>query len=326
MRVAICIAALAALAACKDKEAGPKEVATVAELTSPATISGLDAIPGDAQAVVGIDVAKLAESELVRRGLRALLVADPALDSKIRELLAACAIEPDEDLVSVLVATGESPAHAIMVVHGALDETKLAGCVGDAVRAGGGRLEQVTLAGRGAFGSHPVQGQSVWFAFAAPETVVASTDRAWLEAALGSGPKLSGNKELMAVVERVDRTGALWAAGRVRPEVGKGLLRVTGGAISGPPRFMFAHLHVSDGIQAELASVMASNADAAKTAEIARTQLRTYEVIAQGAGLGSLLSRLRVEVRSDTVFLRLAVSADELKEVTSQIDRALASE
>jgi len=43
-------------------------------------------------------------------------------------------------------------------------------------------------------------------------------------------------------------------------------------------------------------------------------------------GLGSLLSRLRVEVRSDTVFLRLAVSADELKEVVSQIDRALASE
>ncbi len=327
MRAAICIAVFAALVACKDKDkdkdAGPNKAAAPAE---PKSITGLDAIPGDAQAVVGIDAAKLAESGLVRRGLRALLAADPGLDSKIRGLLAACAIEPDEDLESVWVATGDSPAEAIMVVRGALDETKLAGCVGDAVRAGGGTLEQVTIAGRSAFGSHPVRGQSVWFAFGAPNTVVASTDREWLEAALGSGPKLSGNKELMAVVERADRTGALWAVGRVQPEVGKGLLRVTDGTISGPPSFMFAYLHVSDGIRAELASVMPSASDAAKTAAFVRTQLRTYEVIVQGAGFGSLLSRLRVEVRSDTVFLRLVLSADELKEVTSQIDRALASE
>ncbi len=325
MRVTICIVAFAALVACKDKDTGSKAEPAPA-LAEPKPTTGFDAIPVDAQAVVGIDAAKLAESELVRRGVRALLAEDPALDRKIRGLLAACEIDPAADLESILVATGDSPAQAIMVVQGGLDETQLGECVGDAVRAGGGTLEQVTIAGRSAFASHPTRGQTVWFAFAAPRVVVASTDRAWLEAGLGSGPKLSENEELMAVVERADRTGALWAAGRVRPEVGKGLLRVTGGALSGPPRFMFAHLHVSDGVQVELASVMPSASDAAKTAAFARTQLRTYEIIAQGIGLGSLVSRLRVEVRSDTVFLRLILSADELKEVISQIDRALASE
>ena len=326
MRAAICIAALAALVACKDKDPGTQRVpAAPADATS-LPVSGLDAIPGDAQAVVGLDVAKLAGSEIVRRGLGALLAADPGLARKVRGLLGACSIDPAEDLESVWVATGSSAADAIMVVQGKLDETALAGCVGDAVRAGGGTLEQVTIAGQTGFGSHPARGAPVWFAFSAPRTVVASTNRAWLEAALGTGPKLSGNEALMAVVSRADRTAALWAAGVVQPEVGKGLLRVTHGAISGPPSYMFAYLHVTDGVRAELAAIMPSSKDAAKTAEIARAQLRTYEVIAQGVGLGSLLSRLRVEVRSDTVFLRLAVSADELKEVVSQIDRALASE
>jgi hypothetical protein len=89
---------------------------------------------------------------------------------------------------------------------------------------------------------------------------------------------------------------------------------------------MFAHLYVDKGLRAELAAVMASEDDAATLVRFARAQLQTYEIIAQGAGLGRLVASLRVDARDDTVFLKLELSEGELDDAVSRIDKALSAE
>jgi hypothetical protein len=310
--------------ACGSKDEGKEPPAPP---PPPAQVAGLDAIPGDAQAVVGVNVAALGDSALIARGIRGVLDADPELERRIDGLLGACGLDVGRDLESLLVATGATATDAVMVVTGALDEDAIPKCIGAAVAAAGGALVQKAETPRSIWLARPSSGTSgVWFAFGAPRTLVVSVTQPWLEAALARGGKVSDNAELMAVLMRADRTAGLWAAGRVDPRLGTRLMELTSGAVKAPVRFMFAHLHVDKGVRAQLGAIMASEADAAAAAAFARAQLEPYTMVAQGIGLGGLVSQVRVEAEKDTVFLRLRLSADAVKEVISQIDRALARE
>jgi len=326
-RLGLCIAASLAVAACGKKNEEPKQEPPAAP--APAKVVGLDAIPRDARVVVGIDVAALAGSELVARGVRAVFARDPGLERRIQALLTACGLQVPRDLESLLIATGDTPAEAVMVATGAFDERRLPKCIAAAVAESGGSLEQKATEPRAVWATETATHTPVvWFAFGGPRTVVAAASEPWLTAALGDGPKLAANRELMAIVERADRKAALWAAGRVDPRVGGRLANLTGGAVSEPVQYMFAYLRLSvaDGLRAELAAVMASPEDAAATAEFARSQLGPYAMVAQGVGLGPLVSNIVIEAENDTVFLRLHLSPSRLKEVISQIDTAAGRE
>ncbi len=313
-------------AACGD-DAKKKPVPAPEEPSAPRSVAGLDAVPGTARAVVGLNVPKLRDSALVQRALTWVLDSDPGLRERIEALLSSCGIDPGGDLVSVAIATGETPAQALMVVTGTLVEDRVATCVQVAMKAGGGDLSRRELGGRTAYVTvKPGGGEGVWFAFGAKGTVVASTTQDWLEAALGDGPKLSTSAWAAPLVERAGPTAGVWAVGAVEPRVGEGLVRVTAGAVKAPPTHMFAHLEVGDGMEAELGAVMATAADATAVADFGSSQLRAITMLAQGYGLGAAVSKVRIEAEATTAFLRLTLSADEVKEVVSQIDRAAAGE
>jgi hypothetical protein len=322
------LVSLAALVACKGKRDDAQESAPEPAAVRPAQVAGLTAIPSDAAVVVGFNVHKLRDAALVQRGLRAVFDNDPGLGRRVTALLSDCGIDPRTDLATLLIATGATPDQALLVATGAMDEARLPACVETATAAAGGAVSRVTWDdGRVAWASEPRAGRTVWFAFGAPRTVVASTSEAWLRQALARGAKgIRSNADMQAILNRVDRQAGMWAAGRVDPQLGGGLARVTGGEVKSPPLFMFAHLYVDKGLRAELAAVMASEDDAATLVRFARAQLQTYEIIAQGAGLGRLVASLRVDARDDTVFLKLELSEGELDDAVSRIDKALSAE
>ncbi|RMH44455.1 MAG: hypothetical protein D6689_02245 [Deltaproteobacteria bacterium] len=291
----------------------------------PPQVSGLDAVPADARAVIGVDVAALAASPAATAAVRALLARDPALARRTRALLDACHLVPARDVRRLWLATGPNPQQALLVAAGALDAEALPRCVTEAVAAADGTVS-ATPGPPKVWASVPRAGPAVYFAFSAPDTVVASTDEAWLRAALAPGPKASTAADLAPLLARVDRGAAVWAAGRVPSGVGGRLPALTGGAVRAPPTAMYFEFHVKAGVDARLSAVMATAADAAAAARFARAQLRVLEVVAQGAALGGVVAKVRAAADGDTVTLRMALSDDELRDAVSRIDSALGVE
>jgi hypothetical protein len=113
---------------------------------------------------------------------------------------------------------------------------------------------------------------------------------------------------------------ALWAAGRVSPEIGKGLAAATGGQV-GPPRAMFGHLAAETGLEAELGVQLASPAEANTAVSLAKNQLRVLTQVAQKWKLGRAVAKVVAEATGPTLFLRVNLSDDDLRLVLAPIDR-----
>jgi hypothetical protein len=319
-----CLVGVLAVAAagCRDKTPKPDDARPAAELDA------LNAVPGDARVVVGLRPQHLASSPVVRHALSAALQRDPTLQRRLERLLSACKVAPARDLAQIIIASGDRPEHVAMIVAGQFEPRALPTCIERAVVATGGRVLQDE-----AFGGHPVyravggDGRTpVWFSVPVAGLVIAALSQPWLASALGKGPRLSRNQQLFPVFQRVNRGAAVWAVGRVDPAVGQGLLDSAGGAIGAPPRFMFGHLELHEGITAELAAVMADAADAAATASFATAQLATMTLVAQGIGLGPVIGKVTATAQEHTVFLRLALTGAELQEVLSRIDTGAVGE
>jgi hypothetical protein len=71
---------------------------------------------------------------------------------------------------------------------------------------------------------------------------------------------------------------------------------------------------------------MNSPSDANRLKRLAKSQLALGANILQGAGLGTLVSKLELEVKGDVLMLAVAVSDDELKQVLSRIDMSAPAE
>ena len=97
----------ASLAAChgksKDAEVRAQRIAAAA------AVEGLDTIPADVHVVVGLNVARLAQSPLVRRKVLDLLARSPEAKRLLEGLLSRCAIDPARDVETVLLALGDRP-------------------------------------------------------------------------------------------------------------------------------------------------------------------------------------------------------------------------
>lgn len=315
------VAWLAATAgACRDKTAGGDPQVTVA------AVEGMNAVPGATDIVLGVEVAPLARSALVERAITRMLLADPGLQAELDKLFNGCGFDPARDLSTVLLAMDYPPAsggaeRALLVATGRISEGKLAACVGRHMSELGGSLVQKTVDGRPHYHADAPEGRSdVWFAFGSPETLVVSSSPEFLGDALGSGPRLAHDSHMASLVHRAKAAGAaVWAAGRVTPEVGRGLAAATGGGVAAP-RAMFGHFAAETGLQAELGVELASPEEAKSALSLAKSQLRVLAQIAQKWKLGRAVAKVTMEAADSTLFLRLTLSDDELRQVLAPID------
>ena len=310
-----------ATAGCKSKKKGERAAAAVA------AIEGMDAVPASVDVVLGADVRALMRSELVERAAQRMLLADPGLSKELEQLFSGCKLRPSKDLRVVILAMdtdgagGRSRERALLVASGTLSEGALAACVAQHLSSLGGQLVETSVEGRTHYHADaPPDRLDVWFAFGSKDTVVVSSSPELLAEALGDAPRLSSDKEMAGLIDRARRPGAaLWAAGRVAPDVGEGLKAVSNGAI-GAPRAMFGHVLIEDGFAAELGVDLASAEEATAAVAAARTQLGVLAQVAQKWKLGRLVAKVTPEAIESTVFLRLVLDADEVRAAVAPID------
>jgi hypothetical protein len=284
-------------------------------------VRGLAAIPADARVIVGLDLAGLRDAPVARRVMGAALGRDPDVAARLAALARRCDLDLARDVDRLVIGLGATPEEVALVATGRLDEAAIAACVGATVAGDGGQLERRVEAGRTLYTATSPGRAPIRFAFAAPDTALVTAGERWLRAGLAGGKKAADAARLAPLLALTDQTAAVWGAGEVDPEVVQGLLRASGGAIKQPPRGMVLKAELRDGIDAELAAVMASAEDATAGATFARAQLGTLALMAQGMGLGPYVSRLEPTADGQLLRLRFRLPEAETNELLLQIDR-----
>lgn len=320
-------AALAALVAacllvvgCGDK----KKQEQAARAKAAASVEGLDALPADTRVVVGANVGKLGGSALVQRAFTQMLARDPALASRLDDLQARCKLDPAKDLESVLVGlTGTTSARdVVLVAKGRFDEAAITACVQASLADKGGALEKKDQAGMTFYLAKNPGAADVAFAFGAKDVIIlADSEALLLKARDPSLPKLRGDKVMMGFLEQADTRAALWAAGHMAPEVGKGLIGATGGTVKSPAQAIWGHVELGDGLDVELALQMASAEDAKALLAVVQKQLGQYALVAQAYAMGSIVNKIKPAARDQVFLVSLRLGPDELAQLVALLDR-----
>jgi hypothetical protein len=285
-----------------------------------AAVSGMAAVPASARVVVALDVERLAASPVVARAAGQLLGRAPALQVRLERLGADCGIDVPAQVRRVIIALGDpEKGQVLLVATGSIAEGALAQCLTKVVGAGGGTLTARPAAGRTLY--HVKEGdRAVYFAFGQSDTIVIGTQEAWVVEAVGTGTKVGDSPEMKALLARVDAKAPIWAAGLVDERVAQGLVRASKGQISAGPRAVFATVDPSDGLRAELAAVMESEADASALESLAKPQLGLLAVAAQIKGLGPVVGKLTARREETAVRFGIALTETELNQALKAID------
>ncbi len=286
-------------------------------------VTGLAAVPSGVVAVVGFDVKRLASAPLVQRAAQQLLARRPELVERLSKLEADCQLDLTARLDRVILASGpratDGTQPVLLVASGQIAEGSLTACLEKSVGAGGGSVSGDTDQGRTIYQVKDGR-RTVFYGFGKEDTIVLGNDRAWVVKALGPGPKVQDDVEMKAFIGMSDQAAPAWLAARVEPKVGQGLVRAGGGAIKAGPIAVFGALDPSSGVRAELGAVMSSDDDAKALESFARSETGILALAAQWKGLGRAVAKTEITRDRGAVRLRLALTADEVKELFSAID------
>lgn len=284
-------------------------------------IDGLDAIPAGSQVVLGGDVAKLAGSALIRRGVEAVFARDPALAARIEAITTECELVPGENVESFIIGMGESPDETLMVVRGKFVENALAACVQRSLGESGGRLTTKTVGGRTVYLAASGLGKStVFFGLGSPRSLMVASSEDWLAKAFGAGPRVTSDREMAALLAKAPTDATLWGVGLVAKDVGAGLVVATDGEV-GAPRAMVAQLDVWDGLEASLRVELNSKDDANRLKLMAEAQKPVIAAIAQKWLLGTLVSeKIQFVAEEKSMILRVSATGQELSDLLAAVD------
>lgn len=310
---------------CKGRKAAPAAI----------PVEGLAAIPATADAVVGVDIARVAQAPLVSRGAALLLASDAALSARWAQLKNACQLDLSA-FRSLLLAVGNAPpptsknaasapmVRAVLVVaSGPVTEANVSSCVRQMVGAGGGSLTGRTAQGRTIYQVKD-GARAVWFGFGTANTIVLGSNEAFVEQALGAGPKIESNPEFAArrAVLSAGQTELppLWAIGNVAPQVGGGLVRATGGKITAGPKAFVLSADLANGLAFALRVFLASDADAKELKSFIDSQLGVLALAAQWRNLGPVLTKMKTAQDASQVAITAGWTTDDLNQLLSAID------
>ncbi|MCA9673913.1 MAG: hypothetical protein H6709_17060 [Kofleriaceae bacterium] len=310
--VAVTVVATVASGCNKKKQAPP-------ERRPPPELSGLAAVPVSTRVLIGADPARLADSEIVARAFGDMLARDPDLGVRTQRLAEACALDVRTQLASVHVALTTDAPEPLLVVTGRLAEADLAKCVQTTVGAGGGQVTAHQVEGRTLYKVDDA-GRVVTFGFGRADTVVVSASEKLVIEALGPGPKVLDDAEMKGLIDRADARAPLWAVGKVDGSLGQRLTRLTGGAVTTPPKAFLAALDPSAGLRVSLGAVMATVDEAKALESHVNPTLALVAIAAQARGLGQLAAKIAASRDDDVVRFGVDLTSDEVKEVLSRID------
>lgn len=312
---------------------GCKKKAGSSSAPSP-EVSGLAAVPASAEAVIGLDVAKLAASPIIERAVSQLLLRDADLAKSWGHIRDACKIDLQTQVKRVMLALGPAATAALppgstapasqpvlLIATGAaaaLNEAELSTCIRTMVGKGGGTLTAKAVEGRTLYVVKETN-RALYFAFGRADTVILSTSEAYLIESLGTGKKAADHPELAAWLKLANQNASLWGVGRVGPRVRDGLTKVASGLKAGPAAFV-GGADLGEGVRAELVAVMASNEDAKQLESLAKSQLVGVSMWAQLKSLGEVVQKVTIAAEGGVVRFRAAWSMADVNQLLSVLD------
>jgi len=307
---------LGAASACGKKPSGPSG--------PPPEITGLAAVPASAEAVLGADVGKLADSPVIDRAVEQLLLRNSALAERWGRVKDDCKIDLVKQVKRVMLAIGphgQGPGTGpvIMVVIGSIPEADLKDCVAKLVGGGGGTVTGKLVAGRTLYLAKDGN-RTMYFAYGKPDTIVLGANEAYVTEALGTGKKAPDNPDLTRWLKLVNQDSSLWAVGRTDERVRNGLVQLTQGKLSAGPVAYTATAELAAGASLSLDAVMAKPEDAKGLEAFAKGELALLTAAAQWKSLGSVVGKITVAVDNEIVHFRAPLSVDDLNQLLSALD------
>jgi hypothetical protein len=306
-----------ASAGCGKKSSGPGG--------RPPELTGLAAVPATAEVVVGADLVKLADSPVIDRSVMQLLMHDPVLSERWQHFRDDCKIDLGKQIKRVMLALGPHAGSqlgtgpVLMVAVGSLPEADLKECVTKLVGSGGGTLTGKPVLGRTLYLAKDGN-RTMYFAYSRADTIVLSSDEAYITEALGTGKKAADNPELTNWRNLVNQSSPLWAAGRTDARFRDGLVQLTEGKISGGPVAFAASADLTDGAKLQLSVVMSQPEHAKSLESYVKGELALLSAAAQLKSLGSVVGKLTVSVEDHVVQFRVPLTVDDLNLLLSALD------
>ncbi len=301
---------------CSDKKKSEND--TPAKVVPPA-VQGLEAIPASATQVIGVDVAALANSPIVLRALERMFASKPALRDGFRKVLGDCKLDLKSDVSSATIAlipTANGESDSLLVAKGRFEEGALVACLGKSLNSeSGGRLETATLDGRSLY--HQVGGEApgLWFSFGSKETVLVSSGRPALEAALGTGAKFAkATTGVASLLSRANTSANLWAIGAIPSDVGEGLVGASGGLVKAPLAVV-ASADLSSGLSLGADLQLRSSEEANTLISQAKAQIAAAALVLQIDSLGRMVQKAELSADGSWATLRWAITNEELQDL-----------
>jgi hypothetical protein len=311
-------AALAALAAgCGRKRsaaAGP-----------PPEVSGLAAVPSDADVIVGMDVARLAESPIIARAIDMLLQREPSLAGRWQALRESCKLDV-KSVHHIMIALGPPPPGGrfgtgpmVMIATGKIAEPELVKCVRDIVGKGGGSLVVKEQDGRTLY--HVKDGtRTMYIAFGRPDTVILGNSDRYVVEAVGGGKKALEHPELAAWLKLADQRAPVWVVGRVAERLKAGLIRASDGTLKAGAKAYVGSLDLTEGVKGELLALMESPEDAKQLESLVNVNLVPLSWAAQVKSLAKVVKKLSVSSKGPTVRFSAPLTMDDVNRLLSALD------
>ncbi|MBS1122385.1 MAG: hypothetical protein H6Q90_4613 [Deltaproteobacteria bacterium] len=304
-------------AACGKKSDGPSG--------PPPEVTGLAAVPSNAEVIIGADVGKLADSPIVARAVDQLLLRDPTLAQKWAQVRDGCKLDIARQVKHVMLALGPTPpggragtGPALMVATGTIPEHDLADCIGKLVGKGGGSVTGRDVAGRTVY--EVKDGARVmYFSFGRADTVVLGTTEAYVVEAIGAGKKAIDHPELAVWLKQTNQNAPIWGVGRVDERVRKGLVGVLGGLKAGPSAFV-GSIDPTEGAKLELGAIMASPEDAKQLESYVNDQKKLLGMVAQAKSLGTVVNKVAITSSGSNVRFRVALDMVDVNQLLSMLD------
>lgn len=318
---AACLAlVLGASASGCGKKSSSDSTAPSAELT------GLAVVPANAEVVIGIDVAKVAGSQLVQRAVDQLLLRDADLAARWQKLHDSCKLDLGKQVKRVMLAigphTGDKPGTGptVMIATGTLVENDFAACVRAMVGQGGGALTAKDVNGHTLYQAKD-GARTMFFAFGRPDTVVLGANEAYVAEALSNNPKIESDADMKRYLSLANQQAPVWAAGRVDPRVRAGLPAITQGKLTAGPLAFAIAIDPTDGAKVELGAVMANDADAKALESFAKSELGFLAMASQIKSLQRVVDRFEVSSTPDSVVHFTAkLSIDDVNQLLTALD------
>jgi hypothetical protein len=289
-----------------------------------AEVVGLSAVPASAEIVVSVDVARVSDSPLVDRAVDQLMLREPSLATEWQQLHDGCKLDPSR-VAHVLLAIGPKgnqqvgTGPVLMVATGKVTEAELSTCVRGLVGSGGGDVTAKTVAGHTLYVARDGS-RIMYFGFGRADTVLLSSNEAFITEALSPGKKATENPELGAWIALADQKAPVWAAGRTDPSLRDRLVKLVGGTLSAGPQAITIAFDPTSGAKLDLGAVMASPADAKTLESFAKGQVAMLGMAAQARSMGKLVDKIQIAADGKVVHVRVSLALDEVNHLLSVLD------